>query len=130
MECQFTEKFWTMKLEDGNPQYPPIPKSCKFVVNQIEALTKDSERIVVEMMCDVIRMDMVDDENDAAVTDISRVNIARIFPKKKADVKVNLQFSQLNSAMFCATGGDVAISGVYSTDEDNQVLEDFTNETE
>jgi hypothetical protein len=128
MECQFAEKWWTMTLKDGAPEYPPIPKSCMFSVKQIEALTKNSEKITIEMMYDVIRMDKVKDEGDTAVTDVARVNIATIFPKRKADAKVNLQFSQLNSAMFGVSGGDVVISGAYSTDGCDEVMENFENE--
>ena len=130
MDLQFEEKTWSTILEDDVPAYPPIPKNCKFSVNQIEAIDQDVDRITLEMICSVIRLDKLDDESDSAVTDFYNVNIATIFPKKSPSQQINLNFSQYNSASFKAVGGKLALSGVYNNSEVDEIVQEFNEEEE
>ena len=74
-------------------------------------------------------MDKVDDETDSAVTDVAKVNIAAIFPKKKSDLRVNIPFSYLNTCLIGCNGGRVAVSGVYNNSQ-NDVMREFDEEEE
>ena len=128
MDLEFEEKIWTAILNDDEPAYLPIPKNCKFSINQIEAIDQNSERISLEMICSVVRADKIDDENDAAVTDIHKVNIATIFPKKSPTQQVNLNFSEYNAVSFRAVGGKLSLSGVYNNSDANEVVQEFNEE--
>lgn len=130
MNLDFPEKWWTMILNNDEPSRPPVPTGSKFCVTQVEALDTNADRITLEMIVQTIRIDKVDDETDSAVTDISKVNIATLFPKKSTTQTVSIEFSQYNDVSFKATGGKLCLSGVYDNSEANGVMQDFAEEEE
>ncbi|EAY12903.1 hypothetical protein TVAG_430680 [Trichomonas vaginalis G3] len=128
MESFVAEKFWTMTIHSGKPERPPVPKGSRFMLSQIQAVDEKADKILVEMLTEVIRMDKIDDETDTTVTDVAETNIAVIYPKKKSTYATSLVFSEVNDVLFGCDGGDVILSGVYDDTALNEEMAQMEEE--
>lgn len=110
----FSRKGWSLQLKDGEPAFIPVPDGHAFGINNIQASTTDSSKIIVEAIVQTIRLDRLADDDDVAQSDINDdVTVAVLFPKQDPNVRVNLSFSEVNTCSLRATGGDVTVTGAY-----------------
>ena len=108
------DRFFCLHLKDGKPEVlPDSIQGRNGVVTRIQAESTDFQKIAVEAIAQVVRLDKIDDENDSAVSDFIGFTVGTVFPSRPS-TNVNVQFSYLNSLSFQATGGDVVISGLFS----------------
>jgi len=105
---------WSLSLTDLEPALVPVKNGYPFAITQIHVSNAKSDRVVVELIADIVRLDKLSDEDDTAVTQIDNIVIAVIYPNVSCDARVMIPFSQYNQASLRSSGGDIQVSGVYS----------------
>ena len=106
------DQFFCFQLPDGKAEELSRVDGCDLIIQNIIADSSSFDKITVEAIFRVIRLDKTDDENDTAVSDFYAVTLATIFPSNR-NLSVEIPFTSLNSISLRATGGNVKIVGRY-----------------